>query len=182
MRCITHATPASTFQQVDPTPIPVGQAEVLREGDDILIVGFGPIVMRGLEVADLLAAEGLSVGVINARYAKPLDRDLILDNARGKKLVVTLEESIAAGGFGSAVLETITEAALTDESLRGLPVRIIGLPGDKFVDHGAVTDLRHTLRLDVEGIAEQIREAAACRWARVRSGRGRSRATKKKSA
>ena len=146
--------------EVEPTAIPVGEGELLRDGDDLLIVGFGPIVMRGLEVADQLAADGWSVGVINARFVKPLDLQLILDNARGKKLVVTLEESIAAGGFGSAVLEAIAEAALTDESLRGLPVRIIGLPGDKFVDHGAVGDLRRTLRLDVDGIAEQIRDAA----------------------
>jgi 1-deoxy-D-xylulose-5-phosphate synthase len=146
---------------VDPTAIPVGQGELLRDGDDVLIVGFGPIVMRGIEVAEQLAAEGWSVGLINARFAKPLDRDLILDNARGKKLIVTLEESIAAGGFGSAVLELIAEASLEDETLRGLPVRIIGLPGDKFVDHGAVSDLRRTLHLDVDGIAEQIREAAA---------------------
>jgi len=145
---------------VEPTPIPVGEAEVLRDGSDVLIIGFGPIVMRAMEVAEQLGSEGMSVGVINARFAKPLDRELILDNARGKKLVVTLEESIAAGGFGSAVLELITEAALEDETLRGLPVRIIGLPGNKFVDHGAVGDLRHTLRLDVEGIAEQVREAA----------------------
>jgi len=147
--------------QVEPTPIPVGEGELLREGSDLLIVGFGPIVLRGLEVAEQLAADGLSVAVINARFAKPLDRALILDNARGKKLVVTLEESIAAGGFGSAVLEAIADAALADESLRGLPVSIIGLPGDRFVDHGSVGDLRRTLRIDGEGIAEQIREAVA---------------------
>ena len=58
---------------VEPTPIPVGEGEVLREGEDLLIVGFGPIVMRGMEVAERLAAEGWSVGVINARFAKPLD-------------------------------------------------------------------------------------------------------------
>ncbi len=165
---------------VEPTPIPVGEGEVLRDGDDVLIVGFGPIVMRAVEVAELLAGEGLSVGVINARFVKPLDRELILANARGKKLVVTLEESIAAGGFGSAVLEAITEAALTDESLRGLPVRIVGLPGNKFVDHGAVGDLRRTLLLDVDGIARQVREAAA---AVGLTGTGsRTRSTKKKSA
>jgi 1-deoxy-D-xylulose-5-phosphate synthase len=99
--------------------------------------------------------------VINARYAKPLDRDLILHHAPGKKLVVTLEESVVSGGFGSAVLEAITEAALEDESLRGLPVRIVGLPADHFVDHGSVGDLRRYLRLDVPGITEQVRETIA---------------------
>jgi 1-deoxy-D-xylulose-5-phosphate synthase len=159
---------------VEPTPIPVGEGELLREGADLLIVAFGPIVMRGLEVAEMLASEDLSVGVINARYAKPLDRDLILHNARGKKLVVTLEESIAAGGFGSAVLEAIAEAALTEESLRGLAVRIIGLPGNRFVDHGAVGDLRRTLLLDVEGIGGQVREAAAAVGLASASASGRS--------
>ena len=142
-------------------PIPVGEAEIVREGDDILIVGFGPIVMRGLEVAEQLAAEGLSVAVINARFAKPLDANLVASHARRKKLVVTLEESALPGGFGSAVLEVLTEAGLRDPALRVVPVRRIGIPGDQFVDHGAVGDLRRTLRLDTPGIREQIGEAMA---------------------
>jgi 1-deoxy-D-xylulose-5-phosphate synthase len=146
---------------VEPTPIPVGQGEVLREGCDLLIVGFGPIVHRGLEVADLLAAEGWSVGLINARFAKPLDVDLILAHARGKKLVVTLEESVVTGGFGSGVVEAVNDAARADESLRGLFVKVVGLPADHFVDHGAVVDLRRTLRLDTDGITSQIHEALA---------------------
>jgi 1-deoxy-D-xylulose-5-phosphate synthase len=141
-------------------PIPVGQAEVLRDGRDILLVGFGPIVMRAVEAAQLLAAEGWSVGVVNARFAKPLDRDLILEQARGKRLVVTFEESVITGGFGSAVLEAIEEARLADGSLRETSVRIVGIPADRFVDHGAVGDLRRMLRLDPEGLAAQVREAA----------------------
>jgi 1-deoxy-D-xylulose-5-phosphate synthase len=146
---------------VEPTVIPVGQAEVLREGSEILIVGFGPIVMRGMEVADQLASEGWSVGVINARFAKPLDTELILNNARGKKLVVTLEESVVTGGFGAGVLEAIAEGALADRTLAAVPVRIVGLPQDHFVDHGAVGDLRRYLRIDTPGIAEQVRETIA---------------------
>ncbi len=145
--------------EVEPTPIPVGEAEVLRDGTELLIVGFGPIVMRGLEVADTLAAEGWSVGVINARFAKPLDTNLILANARGKKLVITLEESVVTGGFGSGVLEAIAEAALGDPTLSGLQVRPVGLPPDHFVDHGSVGDLRRYLRIDTPGITEQVREA-----------------------
>jgi 1-deoxy-D-xylulose-5-phosphate synthase len=144
---------------VPPTPIPVGQAEVMREGRDILIIGFGPIVMRGAEVADALTAEGWSVGLVNARFAKPLDEKTILDQARGKKLVVTLEEGVATGGVGAAVLETLADAALADESLRAIPVKVIGLPRDHFVDHGAVSDLRRYLRIDVPGITEQVHEA-----------------------
>ena len=80
--------------------------------------------------------------MINARFAKPLDRQLILDQARGKRLVVTFEESVVTGGFGSGVLEAFEEARLADPAYRDVPVRIIGIPGDRFVDHGAVTDLR----------------------------------------
>jgi 1-deoxy-D-xylulose-5-phosphate synthase len=144
---------------VDPTPIAVGQGEVLRDGRDLLIVGFGPIVMRGMAAAETLAGEGWSVAVVNARYAKPLDRELILDQARGKKLVVTLEESVVSGGFGSAVLELLADADLADATLRGLPVRLVGLPGAKFVDHASATDLRRVLRIDTDGITAQIREA-----------------------
>ncbi|HET9681458.1 MAG TPA: 1-deoxy-D-xylulose-5-phosphate synthase, partial [Candidatus Limnocylindrales bacterium] len=146
--------------EVEPQAIPVGRGEVLREGRDIVLVGFGPIVMRGVEVADAMAREGWSVGVVNARFAKPLDRQLILDAARGVPLVVTLEESVVTGGFGSGVLEAIEEARLTDPELRRTHVRVVGIPGDRFVDHGAVGDLRRLVRLDAPGIAEQVREAA----------------------
>ena len=144
---------------VDPDPIPVGQAEVLRAGSEILIVGFGPIIMRGLQAADRLEEEGWSVAVVNARFAKPIDRRLILDQARSKRLVVTLEESIVDGGFGSGVLEALEEGRLADPALRAVPVKLIGLPSDRFVDHGAVDDLRRLTRLDAAGIEGQIREA-----------------------
>ena len=144
----------------DPAPVPVGQGEVLREGRDLLFVAFGPIVHRALEAADVLAADGWSVGVINARFAKPLDRQLILDQARGKRLVVTFEESVVTGGFGSGVLEAFEEARLADPAYRDIPVRVVGIPGDRFVDHGAVTDLRRLVRLDVPGLVAQVRAAA----------------------
>jgi 1-deoxy-D-xylulose-5-phosphate synthase len=152
--------PGFDLPAVTPDPIPVGQAELIREGTEILFVGFGPIVMRGCEVADRLASEGWSVGVINARYAKPLDVALISEQARAKKLVVTLEESVVSGGFGSGVLEALAEAALGDRSL-DVPVKIVGLPADHFVDHGSVGDLRRYLRIDTGGIAHQVREAIA---------------------
>ena len=133
-------------------------AETLREGSDLLFVGFGPIVHRALAVADALADDGWSVGVINARFAKPLDRQLIVDSARGKRLVVTFEESVVTGGFGSAVLETLEDARLTDPALRAVVVRTLGIPGDRFVDHGSVVDLRRVLRLDAEGLTGQVRE------------------------
>jgi 1-deoxy-D-xylulose-5-phosphate synthase len=144
-----------------PEILPVGRGEVLREGTDILLVGFGPIVARGLEVADALGADGWSVGVINARFLKPIDRQLILDQARGKRLVVTLEESTAIGGFGSAVLEVLEEARLADPAYRDVALRIVGIPGDRFIDHGSVGDLRRLIRLDSPGILAQVRETLA---------------------
>ena len=147
--------------EVEPAPIPVGRGEVLREGRDVLFVGFGPIVRRAVEAADALEVEGWSIGIVNARFAKPLDRELIVDAARGVRLVVTFEESVVTGGFGSGVLEAIEEARLRDPGLRDVAVRILGIPADRFVDHGAVTDLRRILRLDAAGLADQVRETLA---------------------
>ncbi|HKG57072.1 MAG TPA: 1-deoxy-D-xylulose-5-phosphate synthase [Candidatus Limnocylindrales bacterium] len=143
---------------VEPQSLPVGRGEVIREGRDVLFVGFGPIVARAVEAAAALEREGWSVGVINARFAKPLDGQLILDQARGKKLVVTFEESVVTGGFGSGVLELFEEARLTDPAYRDVAVHIVGIPGDRFVDHGSVSDLRRILRLDAAGLAGQARE------------------------
>jgi 1-deoxy-D-xylulose-5-phosphate synthase len=142
----------------EPVLIPIGRGEVLREGSDVLFIGFGPIVARAMEAAETLAEDGWSVGVVNARFAKPLDRQLILDQARGKRLVVTFEESVVVGGFGSGVLEAFEEARCTDPAYRDVPVRILGLPADRFVDHGSVSDLRRVLRLDTPGLVAQVRE------------------------
>ena len=143
---------------IEPSIVPIGHGETLREGRDVLFVGFGPIVARVMEAATALESDGWSVGVIDARFAKPLDRQLIMDAACGKRLVVTFEESVVTGGFGSAVLELFEEARLADPSFRDVAVRIIGIPGDRFVDHGSVVDLRRVLRLDAPGLTEQVRE------------------------
>jgi 1-deoxy-D-xylulose-5-phosphate synthase len=153
--------PGFGLPPVDPVVVPIGQGETLRDGRDILFVGFGPIVMRAMDAAAALEADGWSVGVINARFAKPLDRQLILDAARGKRLVVTFEESVVSGGFGSAVLELIEEARLADAAYRDVAVKSVGIPGDRFVDHGSVADLRHMLRLDAPGLADQVRDTLA---------------------
>jgi 1-deoxy-D-xylulose-5-phosphate synthase len=150
--------PGFGLAPLEPAPLPIGRGEVIREGSDLLFVGFGPIVARAAEAAEQLATEGWSVEVINARFAKPLDRDLILAAARGKQLVVTFEESVVTGGFGSGVLEAMEEARLGDSALREVAVRIVGIPGNAFVDHGAVADLRRVLRLDADGLAAQVRE------------------------
>ena len=152
-----------------PSVIPVGRGEVLREGRDLLFVGFGPIVCARSRRPTLLEAEGWSVGVINARFAQPLDRQLILDQARGKRLVVTFEESVVTGGFGSGVLELVEEARLADPAYRERagpdhrhPRRAVRRPR-------LVADLRRVLRLDAAGLAAQVREALddAARHARA---------------
>ncbi|HTG42666.1 MAG TPA: 1-deoxy-D-xylulose-5-phosphate synthase [Methylomirabilota bacterium] len=153
--------PGFGLPPIEPAVLPIGRGELLRDGSDLLFVGFGPIVARAMEAADLLAADGWSIAVVNARFAKPLDEELILGQARGKKLVVTFEESVVSGGFGSGVLEAVETARLRDESLRRVPVRIVGIPGDRFVDHGSVADLRRLLRLDGSGLAAQVRETLA---------------------
>jgi 1-deoxy-D-xylulose-5-phosphate synthase len=153
--------PGFGLASIEPTELPIGKGELVRDGSDLLFVGFGPIVARAMEAADLLDADGWSVAVVNARFAKPLDEELILGQARGKQLVVTFEESVVTGGFGSGVLEALENARLGDDALRQVPVRIVGIPGDRFVDHGSVADLRALLRLDGPGLAAQVRETLA---------------------
>jgi 1-deoxy-D-xylulose-5-phosphate synthase len=153
--------PGQDLPEIDPLPIPVGQGEVLREGDDVMLVCFGPIFQRGLAVADRLSAEGWSVGVVDAVWAKPLDRELLVNAARGKRLLVTLEESALPGGFGSGVLELLESEGVGDPAIRGVPVLRIGIPAARFVDHGAVSDLRHLIGLDIDGIHAQVTEALA---------------------
>ena len=134
------------------TQLEIGRGELLRSGDDVLLVGFGPIVQRLLAVADTLEQDGVAAAVINARWAKPLDEALIVEHAAGKRLVVTAEESAAAGGFGDGVLDALNQAGVR------VPVRKIAL-ADGFVHHGAVTDLRAQQRIDAPGILAQVREA-----------------------
>jgi 1-deoxy-D-xylulose-5-phosphate synthase len=155
--------------QVVPEVIAVGRGEVLRDGRDLLFIGFGPITARVLEAAEALDGEGWSIGVLNARFARPLDRQLILEQVRGKRLVVTFEESVVTGGFGSGILELVEEARFADPAYRDVAVRIVGIPGERFVDHGSVADLRRVLRLDAPGLADQVREPLAAM--RVEPGR-----------
>ena len=136
----------------DGLPLDVGRGEVLRTGDDLLLVGFGPIVQRLQAVALQLEADGVTATVINARWAKPLDEALICEHAAGKRLIVTAEESAAMGGFGDGVLDALNRAGIH------LPLHKVGL-ADGFVHHGAVDDLRGQQRVDAAGILAQVREA-----------------------
>ena len=150
----------------EPRPIPVGKAEMLAEGSDIVIVGFGPIVQRGLRVAEQLRGSGLSVGVVNAIWASPIDDALYRRLGRISKMIVTLEESVTAGGFGGAVAESLA----ADQAATGEPISAtllsIGIPAGAFVDHGSVSALRTLIGLDEAGIERQIRAAWEARRAR----------------
>ncbi|MBA2266392.1 MAG: 1-deoxy-D-xylulose-5-phosphate synthase [Chloroflexi bacterium] len=134
------------------TALQLGKGEVVRLGDDILLIGFGPIVQRLLAVAIELEADGLGATVINARWAKPLDEALIGEHAAGKRLIVTAEESAIMGGFGDGVLDALNRADIH------VPVHKVAL-ADGFVHHGAVDDLRRQQRIDAPGILAQVREA-----------------------
>jgi 1-deoxy-D-xylulose-5-phosphate synthase len=130
----------------------VGRGEVLRTGDDVLLVGFGPIVQRLMWVAAELEADGLAATVINARWAKPMDEALIAEHAAGKRLVVTAEESAAMGGFGDGVLDALNRTGIH------APLHKVAL-AEGFVHHGAVEDLRAQQRIDAPGILAQVRGA-----------------------
>ena len=144
--------PGEDLPDRDGSALEVGRAEVLRTGGDVLLVGFGPIVQRLLRVAEALERDhGLATTVINARWAKPLD-ELIVEQAAGRRLVVTAEESAAMGGFGDGVLDALNRAGIR------VPLLKIAL-AEGFVHHGAVEDLRRQQRIDVPGILGQVRDA-----------------------
>ncbi|HVP37743.1 MAG TPA: 1-deoxy-D-xylulose-5-phosphate synthase [Candidatus Saccharimonadales bacterium] len=135
-------------------PLSWGTAEVRREGRDLAIWALGAAVPWALEAAELMRAEGPDATVVNARFAKPLDEELLVRHARRFGRLVTVEEGAAAGGFGSAVLE-----ALERNDLPGVEVRRIGIP-DEFVQHGRRELLLRDVGLTPELIARRIRE----RW------------------
>jgi len=126
--------------------MPLGRAEVLREGEDLLILALGASVYPALAAADELARQGAGATVVNARFIKPLDEALILSLAAKHGRVLTVEENVLAGGFGSAVLEL-----LADRGLAGVTVKRLGIP-DVFVEHGSQDILRQKYDLDASGI------------------------------
>lgn len=130
--------------------LPVGKGELLRDGGDVAIVAIGSAVAPAIEAANLLVAEGISCAVVDARYLKPLDEELILEVAGRCRRVVTVEENVVKGGFGSAVLELIAAKAP-----KGVAVDIIGIP-DQFVEHGNPGLLREKYGLTGQGIAKRI--------------------------
>ncbi len=134
-----------------PEPLPVGKAEILREGGGVVFWALGPWVQDALALADRLERErSIRPTVVNARWVKPLDLDLLLSQARSARLIVTFEDNVAMGGFGSAVLEALSDASLTT------PVERIAWP-DAFIEHGSTVDiLRAAHGLDAETIHNRI--------------------------
>ncbi len=134
--------------------IPVGKAEILREGRDVTILALGSMVMPSLEAADKLKDAGIDAGVVNTRFVKPLDADTILSAAVRTGRLVTVEEGVLQGGFGSAVGE------LLDEHGVRCPLKRHGIP-DRPIEHGTQDELRKELGLDAEGIARFVRKFIA---------------------
>ncbi len=134
------------------SPLEIGRGELLREGCDGAILAIGTMVRPALSVADMLADEGIRLSVVNARFAKPLDCQLILDMARSTGKLVTVEENALDGGFGSAVLELLEE-----EGLDGVQIKCLGYP-DRYVEQGEQSELRAMYGLDADGIARSVRQ------------------------
>jgi 1-deoxy-D-xylulose-5-phosphate synthase len=134
--------------------LPLGKGELLRGSDDeqfdVAVLAIGYSVQPALAAADILLAEGQSVAVVNARFVKPLDESLISTIARRAKKIVTVEENMAQGGFGSAVLELLAREGVST------PVTILGVP-DEFIHHGAQKIQRRELGLDEDGILFALR-------------------------
>lgn len=130
-------------------PLPIGKGEILRQGDDILLIGYGTMVYPAMQTAEILSEHGIEATVINARFVKPLDTELIVPLAQQIGRVVTLEEGCLMGGFGSAVAEALLDHDVT------VPLKRIGVP-DTLVDHAKPEESFATLGLTPPQIAERI--------------------------
>jgi 1-deoxy-D-xylulose-5-phosphate synthase len=129
--------------------LPIGKGELVKEGKDIAILAIGSTVSPSLVAAQKLAEQGIDAMVINARFAKPLDSELILEAVNHTRRIITVEENALSGGFGSAVLELLEKAGIPD-----IKVKRLGIP-DEFVAHGTQSFLRSSYNLDAKGIAQQ---------------------------
>ena len=132
--------------------IPIGKAELVKEGSDILLAGIGNMVYPCISAAKLLESGGISTAVINARFAKPIDAELIGHWARHTGALITVEENSVVGGFGAGVLE-----AMSQSSVWNVKTKIMGVP-DRFVEHGSQDELRGEIGLTDESIAQTARK------------------------
>ncbi len=134
--------------------LPIGKGEVVREGNDITIVAIGNLVYTALDAADLLADDGIEACIINARFVKPLDEELIIEKANQSGRVLTCEENVLLGGFGGAVSELLHRKGIE------CSFDSVGLP-DKFIEHGKQSILREKYGLDKNGIYGKAKQLVA---------------------
>jgi 1-deoxy-D-xylulose-5-phosphate synthase len=133
---------------IKPTLLPVGRGEWVKQGSELVFLAVGTMVQAAVKAAELLEKKGICAGVVNARFVKPHDGELVAMVARRARWIVTIEENSLMGGFGSAVLES-----LNDAGIEGTRILRLGLP-DCFVEQGSREELLECLGLDPAGIAE----------------------------
>ena len=139
----------------------IGKAETLRTGKDVAILAIGNVVPNALQGAEILAKEGIDAEVINMRFVKPIDDAVIKSVASRIDCFITVEDNVVQGGFGSAVLESLSRQGVANVS-----VKLHGLPDD-FVEHGTPSELHQMLKLDPRGIADTVKEFLSSRQSRA---------------
>jgi len=137
------------------TPIKLGKAEVLRQGSDVAIIACGAMVQACLDAADILANINIHAAVVNARFVKPLDESLIVDLYHRHKALVTVEEGVVRGGFGSAVLEALETGGHIHNERK--PVKCLGLPSE-FITFDSRKSLLEKYGLSAQKIAESVKK------------------------
>ncbi len=150
--------------EYDPPAVPIGKGELLRSGADVCLVAVGSMVRPASDAADELSREGIDCSVLNARFVKPLDAELIVSEAGRTGRVVTVEENAAAGGFGAAVMEL-----LQAKGIDGAATRVLGLP-DRFVEHGGRKLLIDQCHLSVADIVAVTRDLVSGEGGRTKEG------------
>jgi 1-deoxy-D-xylulose-5-phosphate synthase len=141
---------AASVPSLPAQPLEIGVAEVVQEGEDVLLLALGSMVEPAAKAAGMLAQQGISCGIVNARWVKPLDERLA-EWAEGYRQIITLEDNVVAGGFGAAVLEEFSRQGLAGK------VSLLGLP-DRFLPSGSATDVQSDVELDPESLARRIGE------------------------
>ncbi len=145
----------------DPQPLEIGKWEVIREGDSATVIAIGPMIQVAEEAAELLKREGTSLQIVNARFIKPLDEEMLVKLAGEGKRIIVLEEGSELGGFGSSVLEFYSFKGIFD-----VPVKIIGVP-DIFVEHGSIKEQREEIGLTADRVALELRNMVPVKMKRV---------------
>ncbi len=135
-------------------PVEPGRSEVIYKGTDVSLLAVGSMVETAEKVRELLKGKNIDCSLINARFVKPIDEDIILSEAQNKKILVTLEENVQSGGFGAKVLEFL-ENNNRNENTRNIKLITVSIP-DKYVEHGNPVILKKELGLDAESIADRV--------------------------